>query len=156
MDDITLARAFHVLTVLHWIGGLAFVTLVVLPLSRMMPGAQGVALFETVEARFSGQVRWSVPLAGLTGLWMTLRMDLWARFQDPAFWWMHAMLALWAAFMLLLFVIEPLLHHRIAALALAAPVPVLRRISLLHRVLLTVTALTVFSAVAGAHGLFLF
>ena len=31
MDDIAIARAMHLLSVLHWIGGLAFVTLVVLP-----------------------------------------------------------------------------------------------------------------------------
>ena len=29
MDDVTLARAFHVLALVHWIGGMAFVTLVV-------------------------------------------------------------------------------------------------------------------------------
>jgi uncharacterized membrane protein len=31
MDDITLARAVHVLAVVHWMGGVAFVTLVILP-----------------------------------------------------------------------------------------------------------------------------
>ncbi len=34
MDDVTVARALHVLAVVHWIGGLAFVTCVVLPLAR--------------------------------------------------------------------------------------------------------------------------
>lgn len=32
--DIALARALHVLAVIHWIGGLSFVTLVVLPFAR--------------------------------------------------------------------------------------------------------------------------
>lgn len=31
MDDIVLARALHVLSIVHWIGGVAFVTLVALP-----------------------------------------------------------------------------------------------------------------------------
>lgn len=34
MDDIVIARALHVLAVIHWIGGLSFVTLVVLPIAR--------------------------------------------------------------------------------------------------------------------------
>ena len=34
IDDIELARALHVLFVAHWIGGVAFVTLVALPLAR--------------------------------------------------------------------------------------------------------------------------
>ena len=34
IDDIELARALHVLFVFHWIGGVAFVTLVALPLAR--------------------------------------------------------------------------------------------------------------------------
>ena len=31
MDDVTVARALHVLAVVHWIGGVAIVTLVILP-----------------------------------------------------------------------------------------------------------------------------
>jgi putative copper export protein len=31
IDDVELARAVHVLCVAHWIGGVAFVTLVALP-----------------------------------------------------------------------------------------------------------------------------
>lgn len=156
MDDVTFARALHVLAVLHWIGGLAFVTLVVLPLSRVLLGVQGAVLFEAIEMRFSAQVRWSVPLAGLTGLWMIVRLDLWSRFRDPAFWWMHAMVGLWLLFMLLLFVIEPILHRWVVSMARHAPPPTLRRITFLHRALLSVAALTVVGAVAGAHGLFLF
>ena len=94
MDDVGLALGLHVLAVIHWIGGLAFVTLVMLPLARLRStGEEGVALFESVEQRFAAQVRFSIPLVGATGLWMTYRMDLWARFANPHFWWMSAMLA---------------------------------------------------------------
>lgn len=34
MDDLTIARAFHVLVVALWIGGMAFVTTVLLPALR--------------------------------------------------------------------------------------------------------------------------
>ena len=54
MDDIELARALHVLFITHWIGGVAFVTLVALPLARASEDAgKGWALFEAIETRFS-------------------------------------------------------------------------------------------------------
>ncbi len=55
--------------VAHWIGGVSFVTLVGLPLARAASDArQGWTLFEAIEGRFSSQVRWTIPLAGATGL----------------------------------------------------------------------------------------
>jgi uncharacterized membrane protein len=154
MDDIVVARALHVLAVIHWIGGLAFVTLVVLPLARSQGTAErAVALFESIERRFSAQVRISIPVAGATGLWMTYRMELWDRFADPHFWWMTAMLGLWIIFMLMLFVIEPLLHARFEKSAKQDRKAAFRRISRLHELLLLLAAATAFGAVAGSHGL---
>ena len=112
IDDVELARALHVLFVAHWIGGVSFVTLVALPLARAASDARkGWALFESIENRFSAQVRWTIPLAGATGLWMTWRLELWARFSDPSFWWMDAMVLVWALFMIAVFVIEPFAHR---------------------------------------------
>lgn len=157
MDDITLARALHVVAVIHWIGGLAFVTLIVLPLARSRQTMEeGLTLFESVERRFAGQVRISVPIAGASGLWMTYRWDLWDRFADPHFWWMAAMLGLWLVFMLMLFVIEPLAHARFEKKARQDPAAVFRSVSRLHQVLLLLAALTAFAAAAGAHGLMFF
>jgi len=153
VDDIALARAVHVLAVVHWIGGLAFVTLIVLPLAGSRPTAEeGLALFDAVERRFAAQVRVSIPLAGAAGLWMTYRMDLWERFADPRFWWMSAMLGLWLVFALMVFVAEPLLHQSFARQARRDPASALRRITRLHAFLLALAALTVLGAVAGAHG----
>ncbi len=67
----------------------------------------------------------SIPLAGATGLWMAWRLDLWGLFADPAFWWMDAMVLLWALFMLIVFVVEPLAHRRLAAMAARDPAAVL-------------------------------
>jgi uncharacterized membrane protein len=65
IDDLALARALHVLFVTHWIGGVAFVTFVVLPLALTKEdSARGWALFEAIERRFAAQVRVSIPLAG--------------------------------------------------------------------------------------------
>lgn len=154
MDDLTLARALHVVAIVHWIGGVAFVTLVLLPAVRSFAApAARVALFEAIERRFAMQARVSTLLAGLTGFWMTERLDAWARFSDLRFWWMHAMLAIWALFTLMLFVLEPLVLHRwFLAQAERDPEATFARIRRLHHVLLTASAVTVFAAVLGAHG----
>lgn len=153
VDDVAVALAFHLLAIIHWIGGLAFVTLIVLPLARLRStGKEGVALFDSVERRFAAQVRFSIPVAGATGLWMTYPMDLWGRFADPHFWWMSAMLGLWLVFVLMVFVLEPLLHERFEQQARLDPASTLRRITRLHVFLLTLAALTVLGAVAGGRG----
>ena len=153
IDDIELARAVHVLCVVHWIGGVAFVTLIALPLARANEDARkGWALFEAIERRFSAQVRWSIPLAGVTGLWMVWRLDLWTEFADPALWWLGLMAAVWIVFMVIVFVVEPLAHRRLAAMAARDPEVVLRRLARAHLALLAAAVVTVLGAVAGAHG----
>ncbi len=153
IDDIELARALHVLFVAHWIGGVAFVTLVALPLARSRADAKaGWALFASVEARFAAQVRWSIPLAGLTGFWMTFRLGLWSLFAYPAYWWLDAMVLVWTLFMLMVFVAEPLAHARLAALVERDPAGVLTRIYRVHLALLAAGAVTILGAVAGTHG----
>jgi uncharacterized membrane protein len=153
-DDVIWARAIHVLAVAHWIGGVAFVTLVVLPLARSLPAQKGIALFEAAERRFAAQVRISIPIAGAAGFWMTYRMELWPRFLDPHFWWMAAMLGLWLIFMLVVFVIEPLFHARMEAFARADPQRALARLTRMHSILLALAAATIAGAVAGAHGFY--
>ena len=153
IDEIELTRALHVLFVVHWIGGVAFVTLVGLPLARANEDPRkGWTLFEAIERRFAAQVRVSIPLAGATGLWMTWRLDLWSRFGDQAFWWMDAMAILWTLYMLIIFVVEPLAHARLATSAARDPGAVLRRLSRVHIVLLAAAIVTIVGTVAGSHG----
>jgi len=152
MDDVVLARAIHVLSVVHWIGGVAFVTLIALPLALSRGGAEGWALFNAMENRFATQVRWTIPLAGASGLWMSWRSDLWYRFADPHFWWMDAMAGLWLIFALMVFVVEPLAHPWFEREGRRDPEAMLRRMSRVHALLLTIAAITVLGAVAGAQG----
>jgi uncharacterized membrane protein len=153
LNDIELARALHVLCVTHWIGGVAFITLVALPLARASKDPrEGWALFEAIEKRFSAQVKWSIPLAGATGLWMAWRLNLWSQFADPAFWWLDAMVLVWALFMALVFVVEPIARARVAAEAADHPEVVLRRLLRAHVALLLAAIVTILGAVTGAHG----
>ena len=92
-------------------------------------------------------------VAGLTGLYMTYRLDAWDRFADLKFWWMDAMVAIWAIFTVMLFIAEPLFFHRMfREQAAKDPDGTFRRAARLHTVLLTLSLITVAGAVLGAHG----
>lgn len=154
MDDITIARAVHVLAVLFWIGGVSFVTLVVMPFMRAgHPPAERLEAFHRFERRFAAQARVWVLLAGISGFWMIHRAQMWGRFVDPHFWWMHAMVGLWAIFAAMLFVIEPLFLHRRMERS-SQPDADFDRMEVMHRVLMALAAITVLGAVAGSHGLY--
>lgn len=154
MDDLVLARVVHVLAVVHWIGGVVMVTFVLLPaVRRQIDPARRVAQFEEIERRFALQARITTVLAGLSGFWLTYRLDAWERFLDPRFWWMHAMVAVWAIFTVVLFVAEPLfLHAWFVRRAAAAPEPTFALVQRLHWLLALVSLVTVAGAVAGSHG----
>lgn len=155
MDDLTIARALHVIAVVHWIGGVAMVTAVILPaVARLEEKERRLALFEAIEGRFSAQAKVSVTVAGLSGFYMTHRLAAWDRFLDPGYWWMHAMVLVWAVFTAVLFVAEPLVldawFRRRAASDPEGTFAIVRRA---HWLLLTVSAVTVGAAVLGAHGM---
>lgn len=154
--DIILARTIHVLAIVMWIGGVGFVTTVLFPaVRRTKRPEKRLAAFAVFEGAFAWQARISVGLAGLSGLYMTARLDAWSRFASLQFWWMDAMLGLWLIFALMLFVIEPLVLHRRMAEAIQRPDTgrMFDRMERLHRVMLALSLVTVFGAVAGSHGL---
>lgn len=153
MDDVAIARALHVLAVVHWIGGVALVTLVVLPAVRAAAPSRRMELFETIERRFSAQARVSVPLAGLSGAWMADRLGLWGRFLDPAAWWLGAMVLVWLVFMAILFVIEPfIIRDSFRRRVLADSDSAFRLVQRAHWVLLGAAVIAAAGGVIGVHG----
>ncbi len=154
MDDFVLARIVHVLGVVLWIGGVAFVTLVLLPgMKHLQPASDRVAMFERLENGFAWQARLTTVLTGASGFYMLYVLDAWERFSDPGFWWLHAMSAIWLIFTVMLFVLEPLVLHKwFARRARSQPDSTLALIQRLHWVLLTASLVTVAGAVAGVHG----
>lgn len=150
-DDLALARALHVLAVLYWIGGVGFVTLVVL--AGREPAEAILTRFLAVERRFAPQARIAVLLAGASGLWLVGRLDLGWRFAEPGFWWMHAMVGVWLLFALALFAAEPLfLHAWFERLAEREPARALALARRFHRLLLAASLATVAGTVVGVHG----
>ncbi len=152
MDDFTIARMFHVVAVVFWIGGVGFVTLVVMPmLAAVEQPEMRLKRFQQIESRFVWQARLWVVITGASGFWMTWKADLWGRFEGT--WWMQAMLVVWVIFALMLFVIEPLHLHRRMSHSVDPARDFVRMVRA-HRVLLTLSIIVVVGAVGGSHGLF--
>lgn len=154
IDDFALARALHVLAIVHWIGGVTMVTTIVLPRARALADAQAaVAAFEMFEGRFAAQARWSILLAGLTGFYMLEKLHAWGRLLEPASWWLTLMVIVWVVFALMVFVLEPLVVHRLFHdYALRNKDEAFAWAIILHVVALIVSAVAIISGVLGAHG----
>jgi uncharacterized membrane protein len=109
----------------------------------------------SLNPRSPPQARSAVLLVLLSGLYTLYRYDLWDRFAEARYWWMHLMVAVWLLFAALLFVLEPLVVHRVIDRhATIAPEAALRLMLRLHDAMLALALLAIFAGVAGAHGLF--
>ena len=124
INDYALWRGLHVLAIVLWIGGVAFVTTILIPALRR--SGNDYALFEKLEHRFGLQAKFSTQIA---------------------------MISTWAVFTLMLFVLEPWLMHRLlkqkAQIDPAGTMALLQRV---HIALLTLSLITVAGGVIGAHG----
>lgn len=154
MDDVVIARALHVLAVVIWIGGVAMVTTIALPAVRRGDlGGDRLRAFGAIEHRFAWQARIAVVVVGLTGFYMSARLDLWDRFRSAQFWWMHAMVCVWLLFTVVLFVAEPfIVERRFRKWAASAPQDAFKWLHRGHLVLLALSLITIFGAVAGSQG----
>jgi uncharacterized membrane protein len=153
-DDFALARAIHVLALVHWIGGLSAVTTIVLPRARALADAKdAVAAFEAFERPFAQQARVSILLVGLSGFYMIMKLDGWNRFGRASFWWLDLMVAVWVLFALMVYVLEPLVIHRLFHdFALRQKRRAFALATRLHVVALCVSAFTIVAGVLGALG----
>lgn len=152
MTSLGVAIAIHVLSVVWWIGGLAFVTAVILPGLRSGKLGDTRAAFEVIESRFEPQVRIAVLLAGLSGLYLLFRLDLWSGFRQLRFWWLDAMVLFWLLFLFLLFVVSPAGLLERSGRGGGDDSRVWRRMQRMHVLLLVIALLIIGGAVAGSHG----
>ncbi len=154
VDYFIFARAIHVVGVVLWIGGVAFVTMVLIPaLIKLQDDELRIDLFEKLEIRFAFEARIVTLITGASGFYMVYVMDAWNRYQQFSYWWMHLMTFIWAIFTLILFVLEPLVLHRVfKEQAAKHGVNTFVWMCRLHIVLLSLSLLAVLGAVAGSHG----
>ncbi|TEW51898.1 hypothetical protein [Psychromonas algicola] len=146
------ARALHVLAVVLWIGGVGFVTTVLIPSIRKTQSPENrLDLFELLEGKFGFQAKLTTLITGATGFYMLHIMKAWATMQ----WWIHLMIFVWLIFTLVLFVFEPLfLHKWFHQQAEKNNQRAFYYLQVMHTILLSISLLAVFAGVAGIHGLF--
>lgn len=152
--SFTLARALHIFAIVLWIGGVAFVTLILIPALKQIPDINNrLALFEKLEGKFAIQARFTTILTFITGVYMIEVMGIWGRFLQLEFWWMHLMVLVWFVFTLVLFVFEPwFLHAWFRKQALIDSKRTFKRLHIMHIALLSVSLITILGAMLGAHG----
>ncbi len=156
MNEFILARVIHVLSVVLWIGGVAMVTTVLLPiLTRMQSPSEAMTFFGNFRRRFAAQARYTTLLVGFSGFYMVYVLDAWYRFTEWQYWWMHTMVFIWLVFSVMLFVMEPRARRRqsqsgIPVQNISADTFV--KIQRMHWILLGLSLITVAGAVAGSHG----
>lgn len=148
------SRALHVLAVVLWIGGVAFVTTVLIPaLKRLENTDQRLDLFEKLEGRFGLQAKITTVVTGFTGFYMLHSIDGWDRYSHLQFWWLHLMTFVWLIFTIVLFILEPLfLHRAFHAKATDNSSQAFAILHNMHIILLSLSLLAAFGAVAGSHG----
>lgn len=156
MSDLTIARAVHILSVVIWMGGVSFVTIVLIPILRRSSFQQDqLTIFNIVENRFASIARIMVLLAGISGFYMTYKLEAWSRFSQLQFFWMHAMVFVWSLFFLALFVIEPfILRNHGRMVKDGHSITNLRKTQIIHSVILALSLITIVVSVLGAHGFF--
>jgi uncharacterized membrane protein len=158
MEYITLARVIHVVAVVFWIGGVAMVTTVILPaVKRMTSKESQIQTFEQLESRFSIQAKISTLITAISGFYMLYVMDAWERYLDLRFWWLWAMTIVWLIFTVVLFVLEPLVLHKLYKKhSKKNPEKTFQFIQTFHWILLSISLITIIGAVAGSHGWYFF
>ena len=154
MEHFVAARVIHIIAVILWIGGVSMVTTVIIPaVKKLKIKEDQIKTFEQIEGRFATQAKITTLLTGLSGFYMLYVMDAWDRYLDYRFWWIHAMTLVWILFTLILYILEPLLLHKIfKKYALENPEKTFQIMHNAHWVLLLLSLLTTAGAVAGCHG----
>ena len=154
MSLLVFARVIHVICVVLWIGGVAFMTTIVIPALRRTPDPQQRwELFEKFENRFAFQAKIVTVAAVISGVTMIVVLNAWQRYLDISFWWMHLMSLVWIIFTLVLFVFEPLILNRwLTRKAQDNSEAAFSFLQKMHWVLLTLSLLAIIGAVAGVRG----
>lgn len=154
MNSFTLARVIHILAVVLWIGGVAMVTTTILPMIRKLKNKEDqIKTFEGIERRFARQAKITTLITALSGFYMLYVMDAWDRYLDPHYWWIHAMTIIWLLFTVILFILEPLVLHKLfKKYAEKNPTKTFTIVHRAHIVLLLLSLITIAGAVAGSHG----
>ena len=154
LNIFIIARALHITAVVLWIGGVAFVTTVLIPALRRNPNIKNrMDLFVILEGAFSFQAKVTTIVTGVTGFYMLYFLDAWNRYLQLQYWWIHLMTLVWLFFSIVLFILEPLYLHKWFNERAKQDIEYsLKWLQRMHIILLSISILAILSAMAGSHG----
>ena len=145
--------AIHVLGVVVWIGGVAFVTIIVFPMLLRMEGSlEKMLLFQGIEHRFAKIAKISVAVVGITGAWMLQITGEWRTLFSAGGIGPTFMLIVWIFYMLVLLFEARLFKVLFRGEAQQDTSRVFFRLSAFHWVVLGLSLLAIGVGVWAGHG----
>ncbi len=156
-----LMHIVHILTAIIWIGGLAFITILIFPvMMKMTSPLEKVLFFQRIEHRFAPLARIYAAIVGISGFAMFFILDLQSVVFTTEGRSLLFMIVVWVFWVVMLFGLEPLVVRRILD-SLAASKgrdleieDVFRRMNILHWGLLALSLAAAGAGAGFAHGLF--
>ncbi len=150
---VPILTAIHVLGVVLWIGGVAFVTIIVFPMIMRMEGSlEKVLFFQGVEHRFAKIAKVTVSVVGLTGIWLLYLTGEWRLLFSLSGIGPTIMLIVWTLYVLILFFEGKLFKVIFKGEAQQDTEKVFARLTAFHWVILAASFLAVAVGVWAAHG----
>jgi len=150
---VSILTAVHVLGVVVWIGGVAFVTMIVFPMiTRMENSLEKVLFFQGMEHRFARIAKSSVVVVGLTGGWLLYLTGEWHILFSIAGMGPTLMLIVWTFYLFVLLFEGKIFKMIFGGKAQQDTDKVFSLLSRFHWVVLGLSLLTVGVGVWTGHG----
>lgn len=150
---ISILTAVHVLGVVVWIGGVAFVTMIVFPMiTRMENSLEKVIFFQGMEHRFAKIAKISVAVVGLTGGWLLYLTGEWRILFSMVGMGPTLMILVWTFYVLVLLFEGKLFKMIFGSRAQQDTDKVFSLLSRFHWVVLGLSLLAIGIGVWAGHG----
>ncbi len=150
---IPLLAAIHVLGVVLWIGGVAFVTIIIFPMIVRMEGSlEKVLFFQGVEHRFAWIGKLCVVIVGLSGACLLSLTDRWGVLFRQNGIGITIMVLVWTFYVLVLLFEGRLFKIIFKGEAQHDTAKIFFKLSVFHWVVLVLSLLAVVAGVFTEHG----
>ncbi len=145
--------AIHVATIVLWIGGVAFVTVIIFPMIQKMGGSlEQVLAFQGIEHRFGRHAKIYVALSGLTGFGMLFMEGRAGDLFTKQGLGITAMLVAWAFYLLVLMFEKRIFKRIFGKPGRFDSARVFGALAVFHWVILIVSMFAVLAGVWQGHG----
>lgn len=150
---IPILTAIHVTTIVLWIGGVSFVTIVIFPmLLEMGDSLEKVLMFQRVESVFAKQARYYAWIAGITGFVLLYMKGMHTLLFTKATLGVSIMLVAWAFYTFVLMFEKRIFKIVFSDAKKYDPAKIFILLSRFHWIILGVSLGAVFLGVWAGHG----